>query len=90
MSNLKNQEWFRDQYGHVYAWRTTETGKRSEVIVDARHSSATNDEKTMIAASPELFAALQAMFDKYGSKDPAMDDEVTAQTRAALTKATVG
>jgi len=34
----------------------------------------------------DLLAALESMFDKYGSKNSAMDDEVTAQARAVIAR----
>ncbi len=50
------------------------------------------DERTanarLIAAAPELLAALEAMFDKYGNKNPKLDCEVLANARAAIAKAT--
>ena len=52
------------------------------------HFGATtfNDFKRVKDQRDELLAALEAMFGKYGSKNPALDDEVTAQARAAIAK----
>jgi hypothetical protein len=90
MSKFTQGPWFRDQYGHVYGWEPTEHGKRSVLLIDNRHSSATSADKNLIAAARELLDALQGLVALL--PDPELDaDEVQREyvlvAKAAIAKA---
>jgi hypothetical protein len=60
-------EFMLDQYGHVYAWDQLPDGtKKTRVIVDGRNSTATFNERALIAAAPDLLDTLQALLEQYG------------------------
>jgi len=94
MTNGKHTlEFFRDQYGHVYAWRKRPMGKRSAIIINARHSEATSEEKTLIAAAPDLLAALEDISAHFSTDESGtfqsfdLGAEVCASVLAAIRKA---
>jgi hypothetical protein len=86
MNTKLTPEFFLDQYGHVYAWRETETGKVSEVILDNRHSKATFDEKCLIAAATDLLAAAKRGVMALEANG-APNCEAAKELRAAIAKA---
>ena len=66
--------WFIDQFGHVYGWTEGKridsggTQKDSVVLVDNRYSQATRHDKMLIAAAPELLAALEMVEEAFMHK----------------------
>lgn len=80
--------WTRGKYGHVVDSSGKDVGFRSVMIICAGSGIAEAEKNTdLIAAAPELLAALQRCLD-YGSMTG--DESVADQARAAIAKATTG
>lgn len=85
MSKHTTGPWELDQYGHVYGWKQVDsTTKQSVPLLDGRHSQATVHDKLLIAAAPDLLAALDAFVNP---SSPVMPSEAKRIALAAIAKA---
>ena len=80
--------WFIDQYGHVYGMAHTDdpTTVTSVCLIDGRHSAANVRDKILIAAAPDLLAALDGLMQYVGGWD-APEGHPCAVAVKALAKA---
>jgi hypothetical protein len=84
--------WFIDQFGHVYGWmggQQTPRGKenKSATLIDARHTESTMCDRVLMAAAPDLLAALQSALTWIDAQTGVQRVSVQDQARAALAKA---